>query len=81
MLWNQYNILLCSGNNFYSHLKHLHHFVAEVVDDFDGDAAGFGFFERAGGVAVECGPGFGVGLVEDDEEVAFANKLTFALAF
>jgi hypothetical protein len=45
-----------------------------VVDDFDGDAAGFGFVEGAGGVAVECGPGFGVGLAEDDEEVAFAKK-------
>jgi len=33
-----------------------------VVDDFDGDAAGFGFVEGAGGVAVECGPGFGVDL-------------------
>ena len=52
-----------------------------MVDDFDGAAAGFGFVEGAGGVAVERGPGFGVGLAEDDEEVAFANKLTFALAF
>jgi hypothetical protein len=31
-----------------------------VVDDFNGDAAGFGFGERAGGVAVEGFPGFGV---------------------
>ena len=38
----------------------MQHFFAEVVDDFDGDAAGFGFVERAGGVAVEGGPGFGV---------------------
>lgn len=30
-------------------------FVAEVVDDFDGDAADFGFIEGAGGVAVEGG--------------------------
>src|SRR5665213_3120092 len=40
--------------------KNFHDFVAEVVDDFYGDAAGFGFAERAGGVAVEGGPGFGV---------------------
>lgn len=31
-----------------------------MVDDLDGDAAGLGFFEGAGGVAVEGGPGFGV---------------------
>jgi hypothetical protein len=30
-------------------------FVAEVFDDFDGDAADFGFIEGAGGVAVEGG--------------------------
>ena len=30
-----------------------HDLVAEVVDDFDGDAAGGWFFEWAGGVAVE----------------------------
>jgi hypothetical protein len=29
------------------HRKHLHHLVAEMVDDLDGDAAGFGFGERA----------------------------------
>ena len=38
--------------------KHLHHFVAEVVDHLHGDAAGFWFFERPGGVAVERFPGF-----------------------
>ncbi len=27
-----------------------------MVDDFDGDATGFGFVEGAGGVAVERGP-------------------------
>ncbi len=52
-----------------------------MVNDFDGDAAGFGFVEGAGGVAVECGPGFEVDFGEDDEEVAFANKFTFSLAF
>jgi hypothetical protein len=56
-----------------SHLEHPHHPVAVVVDDFNDDSAGFGFVEGAGGVAVECGPGFGVGLAEDDEEVAFAT--------
>jgi hypothetical protein len=41
-----------------SDLEHLHHLVAEVVDDFHGDAAGFGLGEGPGGVAVEAGPGF-----------------------
>ena len=40
--------------------EHLHHFVAQVVDDLDGDAAGSGFREGAGGVAVQSGPGVGV---------------------
>ena len=40
------------------HREHLHHLVAEVVDDFDGDAAGFRFGEGSGGVAVEARPGF-----------------------
>jgi len=35
-----------------------HDFVAEVVDDFDGDAAGGGCFEGARGVAVQGAPGF-----------------------
>ena len=58
-LWNrfihdalQYGALL----NF----ENLHHLVAQVVDHFDRDAAGFGLFEGAGGVAVQGGPGFGV---------------------
>lgn len=38
--------------------EHFHHFVAEVVDDFYGDAAGFGLGEGAGHVAVEAVPGF-----------------------
>ena len=33
-----------------------------MVNDFDGDAATVGFVEGAGGVAVECGPGFFVDL-------------------
>ena len=32
--------------------KDLHHLVPKVVDDLDGDAAGFGLGEGAGGVAV-----------------------------
>ena len=43
-----------------SHLEHLHHLVAEMVDDFNRDSARLGFVERSGRVAVECGPGFGV---------------------
>jgi hypothetical protein len=38
-----------------SHPEDFHDLVAEVVDDFDGDAAVFGFIEGAGGVAVEGG--------------------------
>ena len=38
--------------------EHLHHLVAEVVDDLDGDAAGGGLGERARGVAVEARPRF-----------------------
>ena len=33
-----------------------------MVDDFNCDAAGVGFLEGAGGVAVEGGPGVGVDL-------------------
>lgn len=47
-------------NKLLRHAKYFHHFVAEVVDDFDGDAAGLGFVEGAGCVAVESGPGLGV---------------------
>ena len=47
---------------FLSHPDHLHHFVPKVVDDLDGDAAGFGLGEGAGGVAVERRPGVGVDL-------------------
>ncbi|MEA5421436.1 hypothetical protein VB712_19605 [Spirulina sp. CCNP1310] len=38
--------------------KYFHHFIAEMVNDFDGDAARFGFVEGAGNVAVETGPSF-----------------------
>jgi len=42
--------------------ENLHHFVAEVVDDFDGDSPVGWFLEGAGGVAVEAFPGFFVDL-------------------
>ena len=46
------------GVSVSSHPEHLHHFIPEVVDDFDGDAAGWGLGEGAGRVAVQGGPGF-----------------------
>lgn len=42
--------------------EYLHHFVPEVIDHLDCDAAGAGFLEGAGGIAVEGGPGVGVDL-------------------
>jgi hypothetical protein len=42
------------------HPKNLHHLVAQVVDDFDGNSAGLGFGEGAGSVAVQRFPGLGV---------------------
>ena len=47
---------------------HLQHFVAVVVDDFDGDFAGLGGGEWAAGCAVEGLPG---GLVDLGTEGAF----------
>jgi hypothetical protein len=41
-----------------SNWKHFHHLIAEVVDDFDGDAAGGGCGEGAGDDAGERFPGF-----------------------
>ena len=38
-------------------VKHLHRLVAEVINDLDGDAAGGGLGEWAGGVAVQGRPG------------------------
>lgn len=38
-----------------SHPEDFHDLVAEVVDDFGGDAGVFGFIEGSGGVAVERG--------------------------
>lgn len=38
--------------DFLVHAEDFHDFVAEVVNDFDGDAAGGGFGEGTGGVAV-----------------------------
>ena len=65
-----------------------HYFVAEVVDDFDGDAAGGGFFEWARGVAVQRCPGVGVDLgferglerlvgIVGAEEVGVAHEKVF----
>ena len=42
--------------------KHLHHFIAQMVDHLHRNAAGVGFIEGAGGVAIERGPGFFVDL-------------------
>lgn len=44
-------ILLSHWHN--SHLKYFHHLIAEVIDDFDGDAAGRGFRERTRDGAVQ----------------------------
>lgn len=33
--------------------KHLHHFIPKVIDDLHRDAAGLGFVERPGRVAME----------------------------
>jgi len=45
-----------------SYPKHLHHFVAKVVDNLHGNTAGLRFGEGPGGVAIERGPGFLVDL-------------------
>ena len=42
------------------HSKYFHHLIPQVVDHLHGDSPLFWFFERAGGVAVEGFPGFGV---------------------
>jgi len=48
--------------SFSRHLEHLHHLIAEVVDHLDRDAAGGGFGEGPGDVAVEARPGLFVDL-------------------
>ena len=45
-----------------SHPEHLHHFVAKVIDDLHGNAAGCRFVKGPGSVAFERGPGFRVDL-------------------
>ncbi len=42
------------------HAKDFHDFIAEVVDDFHGDATRGGFVEGSRGVAIERSPGVGV---------------------
>ena len=73
--------------------EHLHHFVAEVVDDLDGDAAGGGFRERTGDIATEAFPGFLVdfgleggleglvGVARRAGEVGVADEEAFAVVF
>ena len=59
-----------------------------MVNHLHGDAAGFGFFEGAGGVAVEGGPGVGVDFgfeggfqggvgIVGAEEISVADEETF----
>src|SRR5277367_5831955 len=45
-------------NSMTLHPKHLHHFVAEMVDYLHGDPAGFGLVEGAGRIAIQRCPGF-----------------------
>ena len=45
-----------------SHAKYFHHFIAQVVDYLDRDAAGGGFGEWARRVAVQSVPSVGVDL-------------------
>src|ERR1043166_7933003 len=49
-------------NSMSLYLEYLHHLVAQVIDDFHGDAARLRFLERSCAVAVQRGPGFGVDL-------------------
>lgn len=67
-----------------------HDFVAEVVDGFDGDAAGGGLFKGAGGGTVEAVPGLFVDLGFEGgfegfvgivlaEEVGVADEKGFAV--
>ena len=56
------SLLRAYHKNFLLYFKHLHYFVAQVVDDLDGDAAGGGLVEGAGQVTVQGGPRVGVDL-------------------
>ena len=44
------------GHSTLLHFKNLQHLVSVVVDDLDGDLAGFGFGERSAHCAVETAP-------------------------
>jgi hypothetical protein len=53
-MWYALNLILLNTKDF-------HHLIAEVVDDLYGDAAGLGLVKGTRGVAIQAGPGFGVG--------------------
>ena len=53
---------ICNAKFHQLHLEDFHHFIAQMVDDLDRDAPGFGFIEGPRGVAVERCPGFFVDL-------------------
>jgi hypothetical protein len=42
--------------------EHLHHLIAEMIDDFRGNTTERWSIESAGGAAVEGGPGFALNL-------------------
>jgi hypothetical protein len=42
--------------SLFLHVEHFEHFVAVVVNDFDGDLAGVGFREGTALGAVDAGP-------------------------
>jgi hypothetical protein len=50
---NSLNSVKTGMRNQCSSAKDLHHFIAEVIDHFHGDAAGLRLVERTRGVAVE----------------------------
>ena len=60
-LWNNSSNDKTTGLDL-SHPKNFHHLIAQVVYNLDCDAAGAGFFEGTGSVAVEGGPSVGVDL-------------------
>ena len=62
------------------YVNNLHHLVAQMVDDLDGNTAGRGLFKRPGGVAVKAGPGILIdlcveGLFERFVRIVGAEKI------